>query len=108
MLEGIALRAAQLARALAAALGRQGRICVDGGLTRHPYFTRFLADGLGRPIEVATNADLTAFGVARLCAVGLGRTPPAPSFRSVEPQAPLSDALHERFADAVERTRLPP
>jgi glycerol kinase len=105
VLEGIALRAAQLARAMAAAMARQGRVCVDGGLTRNAYFTRFLADALGGPIEVATTADLTAFGVARLCAVGLGRVPPAPSFRVVEPAHPVSDALHARFADAVERTR---
>jgi glycerol kinase len=105
VLEGIALRAAQLARALSAAMGGQRRVCVDGGLTRSAYFTRFLADALGRPIEVATNADLTAFGVARLCAVGLGRTPPEPAFRVVEAASPLSEEMHARFAAAVERTR---
>lgn len=105
VLEGIALRAAQLARALAAAMGAAGRICVDGGLTRNAYFTRFLADALARPIEVATNADLTAFGAARLCAVGLGRAPPAPEFRIVAPQSPLSETMHARFAEMVERAR---
>ncbi len=108
VLEGIALRAAQLVRALEAAMGAVGRICIDGGLVRDGYFRQVLADALDRTIEVATIGDVTAFGVARLCAMGHGQGRGRrlqPKRVSVAPIRPLTAAHHALFGEAVERTR---
>ena len=108
VLEGIALRAAELVRGLRGALGGgTGRIAVDGGLSRSSYFTQFLADALDAPVEVAGSADVTALGVLHLCLKALGRPErPAPDgTRRVLPEAPVPAALHARFARAVELAR---
>ncbi|WP_419897330.1 FGGY family carbohydrate kinase [Roseomonas sp. USHLN139] len=100
VLEGIAFRAAELVRAFEARLGPAPRIAIDGGLSRSGGFTRFLAAVLGRPIEVAGSADMTALGMLRLCRADL----PPPASRTVD-APPLPPALHERFARAVELSR---
>ncbi|MCQ4159899.1 FGGY family carbohydrate kinase [Roseomonas sp. GC11] len=111
VLEGIALRAAELVRALRGALdglpGGTGRIAVDGGLSRSAYFTRFLADALGMPLEVAGSADITALGVLHLCLEALGQPerPRPDGTRRVAPEAPLPPALHDRFARAIALAR---
>lgn len=108
VLEGIALRAAQLVRALDAAIGTIGRICIDGGLVRDDDFRQVLADALGRTIEVATIGDVTAFGVARLCATALDRDRGRalqPERLRIAPLRPLSPAHHALFAEAIERAR---
>jgi glycerol kinase len=104
VLEGVALRAAQMVSALG--VDRDGQVRVDGGLSRNAYFVDFLAAALGRDIAVAESTDMTAWGVIRLCraAAGLpgGR---APRHRRVVPQRVLPAEVSQRFADAVERTR---
>ncbi len=106
VLEGVALRAAQLVRAMAGAIGATRRISVDGGMSRSAYFTQFLADALGGPIEVARSADMTAFGLVQFCRAAAGEAgTQAPGWRRVEPRAALPAALHARFADAVQRSR---
>lgn len=75
VLEGVALRTAQLAGALARAVpaGADGvPLGVDGGLTNNPYFCRFLAAVLGRPIRVPEHNETTALGCALLAALGSG------------------------------------
>ncbi len=106
VLEGIALRAAQMLPVLTQASGGDGTVRVDGGLTRNAYFTSFLARALGRTIAVADTADVTALGVIRMAMDAIGASgAPAVSHRSVVPDSPLPDAVHARFADAVERAR---
>ena len=107
VLEGIALRAAELVAAMETRLGAVRRVAIDGGLTRSAFFVRFLADALGRAVEVAGFADVTALGVLHACLAsrGLGQRPSPGAWRRVEPQAPLDAALHARFAQAVEITR---
>ncbi|WP_348384864.1 FGGY-family carbohydrate kinase, partial [Streptococcus pneumoniae] len=67
VLEGIALRAGEVVTTFADYLGNVRRIAVDGGLTQDESFVRFLANALGRPVEVADSADVTAIGVLCLC-----------------------------------------
>jgi glycerol kinase len=109
VLEGIALRAAQLVRTFADVTGTATtRISVDGGLTRNPYFTRFLAGALGQAVSVATIADVTAIGLLHLC--GATCDPASTlkseiSWREATPAGGDFGAIHARFANAVERTR---
>ncbi len=104
VLEGVALRAAQMLPALTEAAGGDGTVRVDGGLTRDAYFTAFLARALGRPIAVADTADVTALGVIRLAMEAVGGAP-AIAHRVVAPGAALPDSVHARFADAVARAQ---
>lgn len=103
VLEGIALRAAELVATFAQAIGTARRLSVDGGLTRSAVFTAFLADALGRPVEVCTEPDVTARGIAALCGIDAADTPPPT--RTVRPSAPLSQAIHAQFREAVRRAR---
>jgi glycerol kinase len=102
VVEGIALRAAQLAGAFAKMSGI-GRVSIDGGLSRSVYFTGFLANALGRKIMVAQSADLTAIGLLQLCAREPARI--LPQWREVEPDGSDFGRIHLRFADAVTRMR---
>lgn len=109
VLEGIAMRAAEVVRALATETSSSGtQISVDGGLTRNPYFVNFLAQACNRPVSVAGTPDLTGLGCARMAMAGLGRVelPPLPRPKQLlMPDQPLSAALHQRFAKAIERAR---
>jgi glycerol kinase len=102
VLEGVALRAAELVAIFAAALGGVlRRLSVDGGLTRSAAFTRFLADALGRPIEVCEEPDITARGLAALCGVAAVDSPPRA--RTVVPGSLLDEAIFAQFSEAVRR-----
>lgn len=107
VMEGIALRACQIVDAMAQSQGGAQRIAVDGGLTKSAYFTRFLANALGRALDVADTAEVTAIGVLKLCLDALNIAAPArlSSHRVVTPDAPLSGAERQRFVDAVAMVR---
>ena len=68
LLEGIALRTAEVVSAMHARVPISGRISVDGGLTRSAYFVRFLANVLQREVACPEFDELTAFGCAALAA----------------------------------------
>ncbi len=105
VVEGIALRAAQLATAFGQISG-VGRVSIDGGLSRSAYFTQFLANALGRNISVADSADLTAIGMLQLCGAAHGHPRPTlHQWRVVVPEATNFEPLRAQFAYAVERTR---
>lgn len=108
ILEGIALRAAQLVGAFETTMGKVESICVDGGLVRSPSFCEFLADALDRPIDVAEMADVTAFGIARMCVMRLDPSRASElllSRRRVFPGRPLTSAHHALFREAIARSR---
>ncbi len=111
VLEGIALRAAEVLAAMGRLVPLAGAVSIDGGLSRNGYFCRFLADALGREIVVPSSAELTGLGAAQLALVGAGAArlealPPAPPpARRIAPQAALPASGHARFAEAVRRAR---
>ncbi len=85
VLEGVALRLAEVAVAIEAEQPLADTLPLDGGLSANPYFTQFLADCTGRTLRVADIADITAIGTARLAAEAAGqpvrrapRRPPRP------------------------------
>lgn len=107
VLEGIALRAAELVDALRTRLGAVRRLSIDGGLTRSRFFCQFLADAIGQRVEVAASADMTALGTLHLCLDALG-DPARPMIgtpRHVHPEATLSQDLRARFRAAVALSR---
>ncbi|MCF6234681.1 MAG: glycerol kinase [Rhodobacteraceae bacterium] len=68
ILEGVALRAAQVMRMMTECAPLTGALPVDGGMTRNPYFTTFLADVLEREILPAQVPELTGLGTLMLAA----------------------------------------
>jgi len=108
VLEGVALRTAQVLRAMRRHVPLQDTISIDGGLSRNSYFCEFLAAALGCRVDVSANADVTGYGTALLAAAAVGM---AVAQRSrVEPVRrfhgrPLPEHLHDRYADATERCR---
>jgi len=72
LLEGIALRTAEVLAAMATLRPVTGRVSIDGGLSQNPYFTGFLADTLGRDLFLSDEAELTAAGLAQMAATAAG------------------------------------
>lgn len=76
LLEGIALRTVEVLTAMAKVQPVSGRVSIDGGLSRNPYFTGFLADTLGRDLFLSDEAELTAAGLAQMAAKAVGAQMP--------------------------------
>jgi glycerol kinase len=107
VLEGVALRAAEVLDAMGTLITLPDVISIDGGLSRNRYFCRFLAQVLGRAVTVF-DGEAAALGVALMAMAGAGLA--APSLQSVigaryEPAAPLAATHRDRFTEAVRRAR---
>ena len=105
VLEGIALRTAEVIDAMASLTPIRGDLSVDGGLCRNPYFCQFLADVLDRPVLVATENELTAVGAALLAMETCGMPVPEISGRThYAPKTSWADA-RPRFTAACEAVK---
>ena len=105
LLEGVALRAAEVIRAMGefAVIGE--RISIDGGVSTNPYFCQFLANVLGHQVSVNAMAELTALGTAALAAGReLEAVAAADGRRDYLPEVDKSNYL-DRFQEAVARSR---
>ena len=108
VLEGIALRASEVIAAMGELTSLGDSISIDGGLTKNPYFNRFLANALGKTAIVQESSELTGLGTARMAMRGAGvkTLPPLPAPRDeINPDAPLSSELKQRFTEAVSRAK---
>ncbi len=107
LLEGIALSAADVIGAMHAHVPIGGSIAIDGGLARSRYFAQFLADMIGRDVIVSDFDERTAFGAAKLAALGAGIALPEPETRLhvFTPRITDSSATCRRFHDAVSRCK---
>lgn len=72
ILEGVAFRAAEVVEAMNGCVKLTGPILIDGGMSKNPYFTQFLADVLEREVRPANVPELTGFGTALLAADFIG------------------------------------
>lgn len=105
LLEGVALRAAEVIRAMAkyAVIGE--RVSIDGGVSVNPYFCQFLANVLGHRVSVNAMAELTALGTAMLAAGGELELAADVDLRyDYLPDRDMAPYL-ERFSAAVTRAR---
>jgi glycerol kinase len=105
VLEGVALRAAEVLAAFDQLVPLGATVSIDGGLTRNRYFRRMLACASGKRIR-ALAGEAAAIGTALLAAkgAGFGDIPVTVPTESAEPEAPLPDTLKARFAEAVRRS----
>jgi glycerol kinase len=105
LVEGIALRASEIIRAM---LPKREtvRISVDGGVSRSRYLCQFLADTTGCSIVIPSVDELTAFGTAQLAACALDETLPTPHpLEVITPKPCNRDARLARFSEAVMRAK---
>ncbi len=110
VLEGVALRSAEVLREIGRLVELTGPVSIDGGLSRNAYFRTFLANALGREVTVPSSAELTGLGTAQLALLGAGAPrdalPPAPRAACrVRPTNPLPADMLARFDAAVSRAR---
>lgn len=66
ILEGIALRTAEVIRAMSSLTEVGHEISIDGGVSVNPYFCQFLSDCLGKSLAVKSFPEITAIGTAQL------------------------------------------
>ncbi|MGQ0611239.1 MAG: FGGY family carbohydrate kinase [Paracoccaceae bacterium] len=101
LLEGIALRSAEVLDAMRALVPLHGPVSVDGGLARNPYFTRFLAEVAGQDLFLPDQTEQTAAGLARLAAEASGLALPEPRpGRIVRADGARASLRKARFAEA--------
>jgi glycerol kinase len=105
LLEGVALRSAEVIQAMSGFVAISDQISIDGGVSTNPYFCQFLANVLGRQVLVKPMAELTAIGTAQLA--GAGQINLAPNDTTVLRYQPTTDMSHhfERFGEAVARSK---
>lgn len=107
LLEGVALRTAEVIEAMSDQIPISSRLSVDGGLARSRYFVQFLANQLQRQVDVSSFDERTAFGTATLAAQarGIDLPPPTGDIRHYQPEPIDRNADRARFSQAVERSR---
>lgn len=106
ILEGVALRTAEVISAMNERIALRDRISIDGGLSGSPYFAQFLADVSRRTIVSKCFNDLTALGCAGIAAQEAGHPVAAPGEDTVySPRDVEFQAWRERFSDAVRRAK---
>ena len=103
ILEGVALRAAEVLLSMEEFTGLGECISIDGGVSVNPYFCQFLANALQREVTVKPMAELTALGTAQL-AGAVNYTPSAAANKTYSPAISDRDYL-ARFREAVQRAR---
>lgn len=105
VLEGVAFRAAEVLAAMQNCVPMKGGLAIDGGMSKNPYFSQFLADLLGREVRPSRMPEMTAIGTALLAAEPLGsKFSPVSAFGSVQPKKDRSPLL-SRFKQAVSLAR---
>lgn len=106
ILEGVALRTAEVISAMARHLPLREELRIDGGLSRSAYFAQFLADVSRRTIVVKASSDMAAFGCAGLAARGIGLSIALPSNQAVYLPRPVEfEVWTDRFTAAVARAK---
>ncbi len=94
ILEGIAVQTREVMEALDRRVTLGDVLRVDGGLSASNYFLRFLAGLTGKTIHRTANAELAAYGCARLA--GLPWIPPGPARAEVSFTGTMTDS--DRFS----------
>ncbi len=108
VLEGVALRAADLLDAAEADTGlRVGSLRVDGGMSANGIVLQALADATGRPVEASAHREATAMGAGYLAGVAVGAWPDLAAAAATRPEPhriePAGSLDRDRFADATRR-----
>jgi len=108
ILEGIAMRSAEVIYAMNKVRPIGDTISVDGGLSSNAYFKQFLASLIQKRIVSPANREITAQGVALLARKGLGNTHPMKvknQHAVTEPGQRDLTPYFEKYKDIISRSR---
>jgi len=108
LLEGIAVRTAEVIEAMDSLCALGASVYVDGGLAANHYFKQFLADILGRSILTPINQEVTAIGTAMLARKGLGVTTEINMKQDVDVITPRDidrQKILDKYRDIISRSR---
>lgn len=105
VLEGVAFRTAEVMEAMAGSTAISGPVSIDGGMSRNPWFCRFLADILGRPLRISDEPELTALGCGQLAAAGAGQAIDRPVTGRILEPGPVPAIWYDMFRRAREAVR---
>ena len=103
ILEGIALRAAEVIDTFSAQVTVTDSISIDGGMSGNPYFCQFLANVLQKQITVPSLDELTAMGTAMMAMGDAGNQITHAGKEQVFDPAEYPGGAKERFSDALRR-----
>lgn len=108
ILEGIAVRSAEVIIAMDKVSPLGDNISVDGGLSSNLYFKQFLANLIQKNVVSPANREVTALGTAMLARKGLGVDRPI-SFNHqaqvITPDDTPMDGVMERYQEIIQRSR---
>ncbi|QBH96651.1 glycerol kinase [Limnobaculum zhutongyuii] len=108
VLEGIAVRSAEVILAMDKLSPLGDAISVDGGLSSNQYFKQFLANLIQKNIVAPVNREVTALGAAMLARKGLGIERPI-SFKQdaqiTKPNRSSMSGVMEKYQDIIGRSR---
>ncbi|SFC66526.1 FGGY family carbohydrate kinase [Pragia fontium] len=108
VLEGIAVRSAEVILAMDKLSPLGDSISVDGGLSSNTYFKQFLANIIQKKIVAPANREVTALGTAMLARKGFGLERPI-SFNTDAHITTPNDAsmfgVIEQYQDIISRSR---
>lgn len=109
VLEGVALRVRDVIQAMHAVRAHPiQRLRADGGMSANRLFVQIQSDVLGMPVDVASDVDATALGVASMAGRHLGwwskgpETPEGHLRGAVVPRT-LPETLYSGWEDALRR-----
>lgn len=108
ILEGIAMRSAEVIYAMDKVRPIGDTISVDGGLSANLYFKQFLASLIQKRIVTPANREITAQGVALLARKGLGNTHPMnvrTQHVTTEPAERDLSPYFAKYKDIISRSR---
>ncbi|HGM6702938.1 TPA: FGGY-family carbohydrate kinase, partial [Serratia marcescens] len=108
ILEGIAMRSAEVINAMDKLKPIGDSISVDGGLSANRYFTQFLANLIQKRIVTPANKEITAQGVALLARKGLGVEQPLKVLNRYEVTEPTEVDMavwFARYQEIIARSR---
>ena len=104
ILEGVALRTAEVIETMSSLTEVGDEISIDGGVSVNPYFCQFLADSLGKDLAVKSFPEITAIGTAQLVGAELILNDEGETGIQRYVPSPVPEERAEKFADAVARS----
>ena len=104
ILEGVALRTAEVIKTMSLLTEVGDEISIDGGVSVNPYFCQFLADSLGKDLAVKSFPEITAIGTAQLAGADLVLSDEGETEIQRYKPSPVPGERAEKFADAVARS----
>ncbi len=115
VIEGVALRAAEVLAAMDEHVPMGHSISIDGGMSANPYFCQFLANVLERDVAVPKMRELTALGTAMLAGqegieiesvgTGTGGTGAGNTDAHVFHPTQNTGAYRQKFDEAIRRSK---